>query len=359
MKKKSKVILSVLGGIASAGAAGVGIATTINTNNMQVTNNDVNQGNANSGNVSTTPSKPTENRPGKVETVVNGESFQFKLTKQLARSADNTETKYLLEINGNTKKEGVIYLVDGNNIQTNQLMVSPGQTITVGVTLNEGYENYTVRELKVFGADKNHFVPSKQVEGQKNLFQVTLPTIEQSTNLDGTNWLYDENTPINVIPTFIKAAVGNKVEWEHGAFYGDLNGYVYELKMDSTWSQIESDLYNQAFENEDKTDPINIYFYLNGHTLTIDKDVNGALGVKSGWCLNFYNNKYMTEDKEFGYGEVTASVAQGFNFDVKGAIGFGPSVKFKYLTTSGTAIKILPSNDNTWIGAQQNDPSKR
>ena len=354
MKKKIKLGLGLLGSIAAVGAVAGGV--TAGLNNNSATSSVATDSNASGSNTNVFGENTNKGEATVIEsiqTTSKNEGFTFKLEKS---SSDSTVQSYLLTIEGNTKKEGVIYLVGENGEESNQLMVTPGQTFQVGVHLNEGYEDYTVRDLKVFGASENHFVPSKEVEGKTNFFEVTLPTIEESTYMDGTNWMYAENTPIKVVPSFIVKSIGNEVNWEHGAYFGDLNGYVYELKQDSKWSEIKEDLYKNAFVNEDINDPITIYFFLNGHTLTIDEKVEEALGVKSGWSLQFYNNSTDSKDATNGWGEIVSSIEDGFEIDVKGSVAFGRGVKFNYMEW-GNGIKIL--NDNSpWIGTISWNPNK-
>ncbi|WPL39845.1 hypothetical protein [Malacoplasma iowae] len=220
--------------------------------------------------------------------------------------------------------------------------------------MNDGYENYTVRDLKVYGSNENHFVPSKNVDGQTNTFKVKMPKYNDTLDLSGESWLYAEGTAIKVIPTFIKSSIGTDVNWEHGAYYDDLNGYVYNVKQDSNWSTLWSNLYS-TIPNEDITNPINIYIYLQGHKITLDEE-NVQLDVPSGWSLNFMNNKY-DSIQDGKYGELYVPTGKKSKFTFKGTITLGSSVKYNSIN-SGDGVTFIDFDNTSWYGTIKNDPNE-
>lgn len=337
IKKFKKIFLGGLLATASIGAiTGVAVSLTTNSNSTSVVD------------------KTNENKNPTFQTVVSRDGYSLSIkTKEVQTNPE--QTTYIATINQNNKKEGAIYFVTNDNQQEQQLEFKPGDTLRIKAVMNEGYENYTVRELKVFGADENHFVPSKNVENSKDEFTITMPSFADTLDLSGKSWLYAENTPIQVIPTFIKSSIGTNVDWEHGAYYDDLNGYVYNVTQDSNWSTLWNNLYT-TMPNEDITNPINIYIYLQGHKITMDESVVN-LDVPSGWSLNIMNNKY--DSMENGkYGELYVPENSQSKLSFKGAITLGGSVKFNTINSTDGVIFI--NFDNTaWIGNIKNDPTTR
>lgn len=286
------------------------------------------------------------------------DAYSFSLKSKT--NVEKSSNEYVLSIDGNTKKEGVIFLIDKDNNQTNELSFAPGETIKIGIQLNEGYEKYTARELKIFGKNKNIFVPTLKVEGETNVFKAEMPkyenTLDKETN---ESWFYDENTVVQILPSFIQESIGandSKVEWEHGAFYNTLNGYVYELKADTTWTDATQKIY-ETFNNEDITNPIDVYFYLNGFNLTFNVDsIN--LDVPSGWALHFYNNKFDKKAENGKYGEIFIDESKQAILPISGSVTMGSSVKFK-LVHYTIGVKFINFSDKSWIGYVDNDPEVR
>lgn len=236
----------------------------------------------------------------------------------------------------------------------------PGETIQIGIKLNEGYEKYTARELKIFGKNENIFIPTLKLEGQTNMFKAEMPNFENTLDKEtGESWLYDNNVPIKVIPSFIQESIGtngSKVEWEHGAFYNSLNGYVYEMKADTIWTDATAKIY-ETFKNENITNPIYVYFYLNGSNLTFNVDrIN--LDVPSGWALHFYNNKFDRRTENGKYGEIFIDESKEAVLPISGSVTMGSSVKFK-LVHYTIGVKFINYSNKSWVEYVDNDPEIR
>lgn len=380
MKTKSKMILAAAGlstmgiaaGATAVSAMNMGPTTSVSTNVDNggmvtkpvgpTTNTNTNTNtNIGSNNVSI-PQTGVTSIVGNTTTTSSRNNYGFQLTRITSRSVDSNfeltdGTPFLMSITENNKEEGKIYLMDEYGNEVESIVVTPGKTVHVGVKLNENFKDYTVRELKVWGADANHFVPTEKSDRNPNEFIIHLPTVEQSTNLDGSNWMYGPNVTINVQPTFILGAIGNNTNWEHGALQGDLNGYVYEMTKDTKWSEIEKEL-RGAFDNrDDKEHPIDVYIYFNGYDLTMDIPVNNPTAVSSGWNLNFINNKYDQIDPVNGYGEIRidSNVKDSGLFLFGGSITVYRSVAASYAVTSN-GVQFIDINNHSWIGTITNIP---
>lgn len=351
-------------GLALAGAAAV-VGVVVPT--LQAKLQDMNTVN---------PTNPTNNQiifPKEtpiMKEIKNG--YKFSITEKTSTlAADSTEKVYTLTIQENNKPEGTIKLVDptdSNNL-VDSLEFKPGDTISVKIQLNTGYEGYTARELKLFNAkNPNVSLASKQDPNDKLLFTIDTPTFEQTLDpKTGESWLYND-AEISIVPTFIKGSIGvgdNQVDWEHGAYQDSLNGYVFEMKEDIKWSEAKDKIY-ETFQNDDPTKPIDVYFYLNGHDLILDTD-QLSLEIPKGWGLNIFNNKYDTKTEDGKgpkqYGEIRVEgenkKVPGKSFlEINGYLALGRSVKFnQYGTTNGVVFynpKLLPDES---IAGMENDPN--
>ena len=311
-------------------------------------------------------------QPPIMKEIKNGYKFNLE-KKQNTLSDDQAQTTYVLTIRENDKPEGKIKLVDPND-STNlldSLEFQPGDTITVKILMNENYEDYTARELKLFNVkNPNVSLASKQDETDKTLF--TIKTPDYASTLDpktGESWLYN-GEEISIVPTFIKASIGegdNQVDWEHGAYQDSLNGYVFEMTEDIKWSEAKDQIY-KTFENDDPTKPIDVYFYLNGHDLILDTD-ELKLDIPKGWGLNIFNNKYDTKtDKSSAtagakeYGEIRVEgdnkKVPGKSFlKINGYLALGRSIKFnQYGTTDGVVFYNPELLGDEKIAGMENDP---
>lgn len=302
--------------------------------------------------------------PEKGNSSMTFETIQKDIKEGYSASITKTEEsqskKYVLTIDNNIQKEGVIYLLDSENKETNELEFTPGDTIKIGIKLNEGYEEYTARELKVTGVTPNFYVPSDEVEGETNLFQVKMPKYEDTVDkFTGKSWLYAEGTPITVVPSFIKKSIGtndNKVDWEHGGLFDSLNGYVYEMKSDMKWSEAKGGIY-KTFENDEITNPIDIFIMMNGYKLTLDTP-KLEMEVPSGWALHFYNNKNETKDETNGYGEIYVEGKGSSLLEFGGSVTLGSGVKFR-MYHSSQGINFINYDNHDWLGDISNDPEVR
>lgn len=292
----------------------------------------------------------------------DSQGYAVRMTKKTVDGVD----KYVLRVVDNTKPQGVILLLDPTTGETSsEVEFIPGQTIFVKIKLNAGYEDHTLREIKVFGKNPNIFVPSKQHSENKSIFSVDMPEYDKTVDPEtGESWLYDADTPVSIIPSFIKASIGangNQVDWEHGGFYEAINGYVFNMTEDITWSNVESKIY-ETFKNDDATNPIDIFFYLNGNNLILDT-LKVTLDIPFGWGLHIHNNKFEARDATTGkYGEIkvpTNRLTQGHSLlPVGGSLSLGASVKFQVYYTANGAIFIDYSNDDP-IASIKNDPEAR
>lgn len=346
MTKKRMVILSLISSFSVAGVAVTGTVLGMG-NHMSVLNNNEN-------NTITSVVQQSDSE------------YMFNLSKvEAPKNGDPNSVVYKLEIQENDKKEGSIFFFknkDNNSDESmlNTLEIMPGTTVYVGVKLNKGYENYTVRDLFVFGKDQNHFVPSELVDGKDNVFSIKFPSYEETLPPDGSqgSWLYDANTSIKVIPTFIVKSIGNDVNWEHGGYFDTVNGYALNMDRDYKWSEVKTKF--ETYKNDNKTKPINFFFYLNGHKLILDEDVIEPSFVREGWSISFYNNKTETADPTYGWGEITLSeqlMKKGALIQVKGALGLGRGVKYRYIQ-AWDGIRIIDwENSNNYNTTFSNDPT--
>lgn len=304
------------------------------------------------------PKVDVDNNAPTVQEIKDG--YKFSISK--SSNVKTASSSYILRIDGNVKKEGVIMLLDPiTGESASEVEFNPGDKIHVKMKLNPGYENYTVRDLKVFGKNPNIFIPSKQTDN-KSIFTIDMPTYEDTLDKEtGESWLYDSDTPISVVPSFIQASIGsngNQVDWEHGGFYDSLNGYVFNMDSDLTWSTVQGKIY-ETFENEDITNPIDIYFYLNGFDLILDTP-ELTLDIPPGWSLNVYNNKFDRKSESGKYGSIKVTGEGKTILKVAGSVALGSSVKWKqYPTTDGVIFIDYDYSGPESIAWFDNDPVKR
>lgn len=309
-------------------------------------------------------------QPPIMKEIKNGYKFNLE-KKQNTLSDDQAQTTYVLKIKENNKPEGTIKLVNPSDQSlVDELEFAAGDVISVRIQMNEGYQDYTARELKLFNVkNPNVSLASKQDETDKTLF--TIQTPDYASTLDpktGESWLYN-GAEISIVPTFIKASIGegdNQVDWEHGAYQDSLNGYVFEMTEDIKWSEAKDQIY-KTFENDDPTKPIDVYFYLNGHNLILDTDELN-LDIPKGWGLNIFNNKYDTKTDESlpkagaKYGEIRVEgnnkKVPGKSFlKINGYLALGRSIKFnQYGTTDGVVFYNPDLLGDEKIAGMENDP---
>lgn len=309
-------------------------------------------------------------QPPIMKEIKNGYKFNLE-KKQNTLSDDQAQTTYVLKIKENNKPEGTIKLVNPSDQSlVDELEFAAGDVISVRIQMNEGYQDYTARELKLFNVkNPNVSLASKQDETDKTLF--TIQTPDYASTLDpktGESWLYN-GAEISIVPTFIKASIGegdNQVDWEHGAYQDSLNGYVFEMTEDIKWSEAKDQIY-KTFENDDPTKPIDVYFYLNGHNLILDTDELN-LDIPKGWGLNIFNNKYDTKTDESlpnagaKYGEIKVEgenkTVPGKSFlKINGYLALGRSIKFnQYATTHGVVFYNPELLGDEKIAGMENDP---
>lgn len=294
------------------------------------------------------------------------EGYKFSLIEKATTfSTDPSQAKYLLRIEDNIKDEGVIQLFDPATGETfNEMEITPGDTINIRIQMNQGYEDFTARELKLFNVNNpNISVASKQDATDKTHFTIELPTYDRTLDPEtGQSWLYN-GAQISIVPSFIKASIGsngNQVDWEHGGYQDSLNGYVFNMTADIKWSEVKGKIY-ETFKNDDPTKPIDVYFYLNGYDLILDEDIL-ALDIPMGWGLNIFNNKYdrPNDDGKFGEIKVPGKTAPGKSYlEINGYLALGRSVKFsKYTETHGVVFiqkDLLDPNET--IASMDNDPA--
>ena len=295
------------------------------------------------------------------------EGYKFSLTPvaTFAETIDPSQQSYVLKIVDNNKNEGEIAFADDSQ----EKQFKPGETINLKVTLNTGYESYTIRDLKIFNKDNpNIFLTAKQPDKNVLEFSVDMPEYDKTLDEKGKSWLYN-GSEISIVPTFIVKSIGNgdnQVDWEQGAFQDSMNGYVFNLTSDMKWSEVQTEIW-KAYENQDISYPIDVYFYLNGNDLILDTN-KLDLQVPSGWTLNVYNNKFDTIDqKNNRYGEIKVdrSTNDFFSgqalFPFQGGLALGRSVKFDHYTTTDGVYFVNKSQllPGTAIDLISNDPQSK
>ncbi|WPL40127.1 hypothetical protein [Malacoplasma iowae] len=360
--RKKKMLIGSLTVLASFGVVG-GVALSLDST-LTKYNTSTNSGSSiNVDNSIELPQAPVSSGNS---TTVGGEnsngavdSSAMRMTLTRTVNLLNGEAhSYQIELTNNQQKEGTIYFVthDGKTT-TNTINFQPGDDIKLLFEPNRGYEGYTVREFKITGANKSHFVPTKNDKENKRQFIASMPEYEDTIDkLTNKSWLYSEDsTPITINPSFIIADIGQNgetVEWEHGAFMEVVNGYVYNLNADTKLSEILTKY--EAFKNDNIENPINLFFYLNGYNLILDRNLTKAEADKyapSGWNLAFYNNSSDSATKEGKYGSIVLDDSYDKNwtnanvgrFEFKGVMSFGRSVNYRYVTMSN-GIQFL-NND--------------
>ena len=99
-------------------------------------------------------------------------------------SDDQAQATYVLKIKENNKPEGTIKLVNPSDQSlVDELEFAAGDVISVRIQMNEGYQDYTARELKLFNVkNPNVSLASKQDENDKTLF--TIKTPDYASTLD-------------------------------------------------------------------------------------------------------------------------------------------------------------------------------
>lgn len=348
IRRFKKVIIGGLFAMTSVATA-AGVAPVLINNALQSSQSVGSQNNSNSASKVTSIKTSSESYSLSVEKVDSTED-----------NKDAATAEYKIKINNASTTEGKVEFVKDDGTKVDELTFKPGDTLKVVMTLNAGYEKYTVRDLNVRGSSQNVWIPSKNDPNNKNQFLIEMPKYENTLDLEGKSSIYEVGTPFTITPTFIQESIGvdnNKVDWVHGAFADSLNGYVYDMSSDLTWSSLKSDLLYKTFENKEITNPIDVYIYLHGHNLTLDKELID-LGIQSGWSIYIYNNKTDSKDANNGYGEIVVPENTLAKVDVKGSIVLGGAVKWKFIP-SVDGIKFISYSDTSWIGAQSNDPVQR
>lgn len=359
LSKSKKIILGALMATAGLGITGAAVIPTL-TSAHQVS----------SGNESTSSGSSSSNGSTIKTTVTSSQGYSFTLmsaTQDETAKTDPATAEYKITINDGTITEGEVFLIDNNGNQVKSLDFKPGDKLTVEMKLKEGYQDYTVRDFNLTGKDPSIFIPSKNDPTNKNKFIIQMPEYNDTVNQEtGKSDIYYEGNAFTIRPTFIKESIGttgNNVNWQHGAFADSLNGYVYDLSGNLTWSTLKDNLY-KTFENKEINNPIDVYIYLHGYNLTLDtKEVD--LGIDSGWAIHIYNNKFDNKESEIksgmnadGYGEIKVPANQEAHVGVKGSIALGSGVKYKFIPWSD-GIAFISYNDTRWIGYQSNDPVQR
>lgn len=346
MKNKSKTKKILFSCLGLTAAIGIGTAIAIPVTNKQSTS--INQQTS------------------------NGSSTTFSNTKTEANisiskttNADGVET-YKMVIEQTNATEGTVSIVDKTGAKVSSIEFVPGETIKFEFTPNKGYERYTVREFNITGATPNHFVPTKNDPENKNMFIAKMPTYDETVDkMTGKSWLYAPGVQITVKPSFIIENIGingSNVNWQHGVFFESLNGYAFSFDKDMKWSEIEQKY--MTFENKNTDRPIDLYFFLNGHTLTIDKNISPEEVNKfapNGWNLLFYNNG--TDSKgENGYGTITIdpnmSEETTGHFRVNSIITLSRSINFRMVPrTDGIQFLNFHKDYPGLVGTQWSSPT--
>lgn len=307
-----------------------------------------------------------------------GENFRFTISRQsltiVNEAKEEHTTKFTLKITQEeaTKSQGILYFITEQEEQvdsqekelTQEISFTPGQEIKIAVKyVNEeaqkGSEKITIRNLLISGVNENHFLKTEKISD--TVYSVKMPLEKDQKNQDGSNWLYesDKDSEVKVKATFIKESIGTDTKWTHGAYFGDLNGYAYNLTKDVKWSDIKNTIYTAFDNSSDKQNPIDIYIFLNGYTFTIDEDIDETY-VPSGWALHFHNNGTDTATKEGKYGKIEATKEKYVGrIKIKGSLHLGSSVAFNSIPIID-GIGFLNSNELFgWIGVFKYNPANK
>lgn len=352
MKLKT-ILISAFASVAAIGAIGTTSALLLRSNNTESFSNLSNNFNSVDTN--------SHNNPFSVNTEFFGGNFNFTIQRhsssEVSSVASQESKTYTIKISDDSKTtDAEIFFLDETGKETKEATFSPGSDIKVTVKFSEEKqktaEKLTVRDLFVSGVNKNHFV--KTEKQNDTTYIIKMPQEKNALNMDGTSWLYKEGTQIDVKATYIKESIGENTKWTHGAFF-DLNGYVHKLDKDVTWSTIKEKIYTTFDNSTDKTNPIDVYVYLNGHTLTIDEKIEDKY-LPSGWALHIYNSD---KDSSFKLDEsVTAGkvigVDQNSTITIKGSLHLGRNVTYNAVHTED-GIRFLPEKaDSSWTGILAN-----
>ncbi|WPL40371.1 hypothetical protein [Malacoplasma iowae] len=377
-KKKKMIIgsLSVLAGVGAIGGIALGVNPTTNqyttsTNNgsgVSINDNnkiDLPQAPISSGNQTVVGG---ENNNSNSSSDANSTALRMTVTKlsSFTREAGVSES-YKMTIQNNEQKEGTIYFVVDGKFTTDTITFKPGDKITLRFEANKGYENYTVRDFKISGANESYYVPTKNDASDKRQFIAEMPKYEDTIDkLTGNSWLYAGDTPITINPSFIISDIGENgqtVEWTHGAYMEAINGYVYSFDKDTKFSELLTKY--AAFKNDERENPINLFFYLNGYNLIMDANVTKELAEKyapSGWNLAFFNNSTDSVAKNGKYGSIVLddsydgkwTNANVGRFTFNGTMTFGRSLNYRYVNMSD-GVQFLNMTDKSISGSIVNE----
>lgn len=377
-KKKKMIIgsLSVLAGVGAIGGIALGVNPTTNqyttsTNNgsgVSINDNnriDLPQAPISSGNQTVVGG---ENNNSNSSSDANSTALRMTVTKlsSFTREAGVSES-YKMTIQNNEQKEGTIYFVVDGKFTTDTITFKPGDKITLRFEANKGYENYTVRDFKISGANESYYVPTKNDASDKRQFIAEMPKYEDTIDkLTGNSWLYAGDTPITINPSFIISDIGKNgqtVEWTHGAYMEAINGYVYSFDKDTKFSELLTKY--AAFKNDERENPINLFFYLNGYNLIMDANVTKELAEKyapSGWNLAFFNNSTDSVAKNGKYGSIVLddsydgkwTNANVGRFTFNGTMTFGRSLNYRYVNMSD-GVQFLNMTDKSISGSIVNE----
>lgn len=295
---------------------------------------------------------PNNNLSNKAQ---NGSSDYF--SARLVRNPSQSFSKvnmHTLFVEKKVSSCGELYFYNENGKLVDEINVIPGQNISLYVKLNQNYENFVVQKVEFFGPNSNNYVlASNETE---NNFIVKLPSIEESTNIDRSNWLYNNNVVLKITPTLVESS--NTLVGDLG-FDDTHNRYVFSMDRDIDWSEVELQFKSMLSGTKINSDnPIDVYFYLNGHTLNIDKSVVIPNIASCGWSLHFYNNENDVIDDNNGFGKITVSYGVKAKMEYYGAIYFGRSIEYKYMPIN-KGVQFLNINNDSWHFSFENIPSRQ
>lgn len=274
MHKSKKIFIT--SSLVSAGVitAGIAIGAGIIISNKNISNTNTNLLNP------TIFKQNTTSGDLKIRTVLNEET---------------NEVSYEITIANNGQYEfGSIKFYEKDELA---IEARPGEKVKIEAIAKD--DSMTIRDLIIYGDDQSIRLSSTKLNiPGKDVFEFTVPSPEDYQ--DGQNPFAGQR--ITIEATYIKKEVGNNINWTHGALFGDINAYnAYTLESDKTWSSIESEKgWSKLFDEDSRenSDPVSIVVFLNGHTLTLDKNIY----VPKGYSLTFINNSNDT-----GKGKIVAA----------------------------------------------------
>lgn len=261
-------------------------------------------------------------------------------------SVKSNNCSYKLSIQSKNFVEGEIFIVDQYNNYVNEIIFSPGEKLRFVFIQNKNYENFILKDFIISDENSTNKLVTKN-EPNSNIYTTYMPLYYETVNkYTGRSWLYDSQSVINVKPNFIlnnitnDEANGGKV---FDTFVKSNSGYIYNFSKNTTWSNIE----NKSKQLKiDSTKPLNLYFYLNGFDLIIDKNVlssNSCDSILNAFNLSFYNSANDCRANKYGTIKVDQQKEERDEagiFEIQGILTLGNNINHRFVPRSN-GIRFL------------------